>query len=139
VWNYGHRNIQGLAKRPGRSELWSVEHGPTRDDDVNRVWMGRNYGWDPRPGYNESRPMTDKRRYPRAIGAKWRSGSPTVAASGAAFFSGSRWGTWNGRLAVAMLKGEGIKVFSINRANRIYAEQTLFSSVRPHPYGPAGP
>lgn len=88
-----------------------MEHGPARDDEVNVVWKGHNYGWDPVPGYDESRPMTDTRRYPGATGAKWRSGSPTVATSGGTFISGSKWGSWNGRLAVAMLKGEGIKMF----------------------------
>lgn len=62
VWNYGHRNIQGLIKRPGKGELWSVENGTSRDDEINLVWKGDNYGWDPRPGYDESRPMTDKVR-----------------------------------------------------------------------------
>lgn len=81
VWNYGHRNVQGLVKRPGRSEMWSVEQGTNRDDEVNLVTKRHNYGWDPTPGYDETRPMTDKRRHPRANGAKWSSGYPTVAAS----------------------------------------------------------
>lgn len=141
VWSYGHRNIQGLIKRPGRSELWSVEHGPQRDDEVNLVWSGRNYGWSPTPGYNESRPMTDRRRYPAAVAAKWRSGAPTVATSGGAFLSGSRWGSWNGRLAVAMLKGQGIRLFTVTSGNRITGAQTVLRgygrirSVQPGPDG----
>lgn len=141
VFNYGHRNIQGLIKRPGRSELWSVEHGPTRDDEINLVWSGRNYGWDPTPGYNESRSMTDKRRHPRANGAKWSSGSPTVATSGGAFISGAGWGTWHGRLAVAMLKGKGIRLFTVNRDNKITGQQTVFRSygrIRTVQHGPDG-
>lgn len=126
VWSYGHRNIQGLIKRPGRNEIWAVEHGPDRDDEVNRIWKAGNYGWDPRPGfYNESRSMTDKRRYPRAHGAKWRSGSPTVAPGGGTFVSDRRWGSWNGRLAVAMLKGRGVKLFPISSANRVTGQQTI--------------
>ena len=27
VYSYGHRNPQGLAHRPGTSQMWSVEHG----------------------------------------------------------------------------------------------------------------
>jgi glucose/arabinose dehydrogenase len=119
VWNYGHRNVQGLAKRPGVSELWSVEHGPTRDDEINLVVKGGNYGWNPVPGYNEDVPMTDLARYSKAITAKWTSGSPTVATSGATFLSGSRWGSWNGVLAVAMLKGQGIMLFTVDSRNRL--------------------
>lgn len=119
VWNYGHRNVQGLAKRPGVSELWSVEHGPARDDEINPVVKGGNYGWNPIPGYNEDVPMTDLTRYPKAVTAKWTSGSPTVAASGATFLSGRKWGSWNGVLAVAMLKGQGILLFTVDSKNRL--------------------
>ena len=40
VYNYGHRNVQGLALRPGTSELWTAEHGSDRDDEVNLVGAG---------------------------------------------------------------------------------------------------
>ena len=42
VYNYGHRNVQGLATRPGTTEMWSVEHGSDRDDEVNLVVAGAN-------------------------------------------------------------------------------------------------
>jgi glucose/arabinose dehydrogenase len=125
VWNYGHRNVQGLVKRAGRSELWSVEQGTNRNDEVNLVWSGRNYGYNPVPGYNESVPMTDKNRYPSAVSAAWSSGYPTVATSGASFINGAQWGSWNGVLAVAMLKGTGIKLFTINSSNKITGSQTV--------------
>ena len=60
VLTYGHRNVQGLAQRPGGT-LWSVEHGSDRDDEVNQLGGGLNYGWNPVPGYDESKPMTDHR------------------------------------------------------------------------------
>jgi glucose/arabinose dehydrogenase len=141
VWSYGHRNVQGLMKRPGTEELWAVEQGTDRDDEINRIFGGWNYGWSPTPGYNESRPMTDKTRYPKAISARWRSGYPTVATSGGTFISGSKWGSWNGRLAVAMLKGQGILLFSIDSAGKVTGKQTLFRSygrIRTVQQGPDG-
>ncbi|MET0693268.1 MAG: PQQ-dependent sugar dehydrogenase [Propionibacteriaceae bacterium] len=141
VFNYGHRNVQGLIKRPGKSELWSVEHGPDRDDEINLVWSGRNFGWSPTPGYNEKRSMTDTTRFPSANGPKWKSGSPTVATSGGTFISGSKWNTWNGKLAVAMLKGQGIKLFTISSANKIVGETTVyrnFGRIRTVQQGPDG-
>jgi aldose sugar dehydrogenase len=119
VWNYGHRNIQGLAKRPGTNQLWTAEHGPTRDDEINQVFKGGNYGWSPTPGYNESRSMTDLKRFPHAVKARWRSGHPTVATSGAAFLNGSQWGSWSGSLVVAELKGHGILVFRVSAAGKL--------------------
>ncbi|GAB3885240.1 PQQ-dependent sugar dehydrogenase [Terrabacter terrigena] len=108
VWNYGHRNIQGLSLRPGTTELWSAEHGSDRDDEINLSVRGGNYGWDPVPGYNEATPMTDTTKFPSARRAMWSSGFPTVATSGATFVQGAAWGEWQGALAVGLLKGEGI-------------------------------
>ena len=59
VHTYGHRNVQGLAQRADGT-LWSAEHGPDRDDEVNLLKNGGDYGWNPVPGYNESVPMTDQ-------------------------------------------------------------------------------
>ncbi len=44
VWSYGHRNPQGIAWN-SRGELYSAEHGPIRNDEVNFVEKGKNYGW----------------------------------------------------------------------------------------------
>lgn len=43
VWSWGHRNAQGLAFHNGI--MYSSEHGPNNDDEVNIISMGRNYGW----------------------------------------------------------------------------------------------
>ena len=112
IWTYGHRNLQGLALRPGTTaQMWSVEHQHDRDDEVNRLVPGANYGWQPGPGYDESPPMTDLQRFPRAIPARWSSGYPTVATSGAVFLEGSPWGAWDSALAVAALKGQRLLIF----------------------------
>ena len=60
IYTYGHRNVQGIAFSPG-GKAYSIEHGTGRDDEVNRLVAGANYGWDPRPlsgplFYDESRP-----------------------------------------------------------------------------------
>ena len=111
VYTYGHRNVQGLALRPGTSQMWSVEHGPRRDDEINLLVAGRNYGWDPVPGYNETVPMTDLVKFPGAVEARWSSGSPTLAVSGGIFLEGKQWGVWEGRLAVATLRDSKLRLF----------------------------
>ena len=104
VWSYGHRNVQGLAQRRDGS-VWSVEHGSYRDDEVNLLVPGGDYGWNPIPGYDESVPMTDQSLPGVQEEARWSSGEPTIATSGAAWVHGSRWGSLRGTLAVAALKG----------------------------------
>jgi glucose/arabinose dehydrogenase len=109
VFTYGHRNVQGLAlRKDGR--MWSVEHGTYRDDEINLLRKGGNYGWDPGPGYDESTPMTDHSLPGKQINARWSSGSPTIATSGATWISGKRWGAWQGCLAVAALKDSSLRI-----------------------------
>jgi glucose/arabinose dehydrogenase len=107
VWTYGHRNVQGLAQRADGS-LWSVEHGSYRDDEVNLLVPGGDYGWNPVPGYNEAVPMTDQSLPGVQQDAKWSSGDPTIATSGASWVRGSQWGQWEGTLAVAALKASEV-------------------------------
>ena len=121
VYSYGFRNPQGLALRPGTDQIWLVEHGPKHDDEINLLAPGGNYGWDPIPDddtlvfydYSDEAgvPMTDLAKFPSARQARWSSGFPTLATSGAVFLDGSQWGEWEGRLAVATLKTKSLRVF----------------------------
>lgn len=43
VFTYGHRNPQGLAFVDDK--LYSCEHGPSTDDELNLLESGGNYGW----------------------------------------------------------------------------------------------
>ncbi|MGI8459033.1 MAG: PQQ-dependent sugar dehydrogenase [Propionibacteriaceae bacterium] len=113
VWTYGHRNVQGLTLRTGTKQLWSVEQGTYRDDELNVVKRGRNYGYNPVPGYNEKVPMTDTRKYPTAVRAKWSSGRSTIATSGVTTLTGKAWGRWEGAFAVGVLKGQQIRLLRV--------------------------
>jgi glucose/arabinose dehydrogenase len=118
VFTYGHRNVQGLAQR-GDGSLWSVEHGSYRDDEVNRLVRGGNYGWNPVPGYNESVPMTDPGLPGTQVAARWSSGTPTLATSGAAFVRGTGWHGLDGTLAVACLKASRMLFLRFDTKGRL--------------------
>jgi len=121
VHTWGHRNIQGLAQRADGT-LWSVEHGPDRDDEVNLLRNGADYGWNPVPGYDESVPMTDHSLPGRQVGARWSSGVPTLATSGAGWLPESRssgWGSYRGTLAVAALKASRLVFLKFDAAGRL--------------------
>ncbi len=49
VWSWGHRNAQGLIY--ANNILYSSEHGPATDDELNIIEKGRNYGWPEVRGY----------------------------------------------------------------------------------------
>ena len=118
VFTYGHRNVQGLAERSDGT-LWSVEHGSSRDDEVNRLRNGGNYGWNPVPGYNESVPMTDRSLPGPQVRARWRSGTPTIATSGGTWVEGEQWGGFRGTLAVAALKASKVVFMRFDDRGRL--------------------
>lgn len=117
VLTYGHRNVQGLAQRKDGT-VWSSEHGPDRDDEINRLRNGGDYGWHPVPGYDERVPMTDQSLPGKQVAARWRSGTPTRATSGAAWVYGDRWGRLDGTLAVAALKASRLIFMKFDRSGR---------------------
>ncbi len=43
VYSYGHRNPEGMTW--GNGMMYSSEHGPSSDDEVNIIEPGKNYGW----------------------------------------------------------------------------------------------
>jgi glucose/arabinose dehydrogenase len=126
VWTLGHRNVQGLAVRPGTGQVFSVEHGPDRDDEVNLLREGGNYGWDPDGDrtYDESVPMTDP-AIEGAIPAVWSSGDSTIAVSGATFLDGDRWGAYDGLLVVGVLKGQGVLALRLDDAGALLEQFRL--------------
>ncbi len=126
VWTLGHRNVQGLAVRPGTGQVFSVEHGPTRDDEVNLLREGANYGWNPVGSgeYDESVPMTDT-SIPGAVPAVWSSGVPTLAASGATFLDGPQWGDYDGLLLLGLLKEQGVLALRLDPAGALVEQFRL--------------
>ena len=44
IWSWGHRNAQGLEVAPN-GIIYSSEHGPNSDDELNIIEPNRNYGW----------------------------------------------------------------------------------------------
>lgn len=52
VFTYGHRNPQGLCFIG--ENLFSCEHGPSVDDEINLLIPGGNYGWPLVAGYRDN-------------------------------------------------------------------------------------
>jgi glucose/arabinose dehydrogenase len=45
ILSYGHRNIFGLAIEKESGRLFACEEGPDKDDEINLIEGGGNYGW----------------------------------------------------------------------------------------------
>ena len=107
-WTLGNRNMQGAALHPQTGELWTHEHGPQGGDEVNVMRPGLNYGW-PVITFGVNYGLGTR------IGeGQAKSGMvqplhvwvPSIAPSGMAFVSGSRFPQWQGNLLVGALRGQ---------------------------------
>lgn len=54
VFTIGHRNAQGLVFS-NSGKLYTSEHGPRTDDEINILESGKNYGWPFIAGYNDNK------------------------------------------------------------------------------------
>jgi len=130
IYTYGHRNVQGLAFRPGTGQAFSAEHGPNHSDEVTPLVAGGNGGWDPqlRPsltcpdnycgyaGNPTTMPMTDVARFPAALVPAWNNNSSSQGTGPATFLVGPQWRAWNGRLAVGIMAGQRLVILELNGA-----------------------
>lgn len=129
IFSYGHRNVQGIVlfDKPRDDGVYgySIEHGSDRDDEINLLKSG-NFGWAPRVTYVERGiPMTDTARFPDAVQALWSSGSPTIAPSGGTLLTGEKWGTWQGAVAMAVLKAKQVRIMRFDSADKLVEEKIV--------------
>lgn len=127
VYSTGHRNIQGIAVAPGSGRVYVAEQGTSRDDELNLIVAGGNYGYKPDRApliYDESVPMTDTARVPGAIGPVWSSGATTIATPGIAFLPATGWGPYGGGLVLTALKGQRLVFLKLSDDGRRVVSKT---------------
>ena len=146
IWTYGHRNPQGLAFHPVTGKLWETEHGPTGGDELNRIEPGKNYGWPVitngklfgRPG--DPNPPPEPADHKEGMESPIVSWTPTIAPSGIAFYTGSRFPQWVNSLFVTGLAGEALRRLDTD-GDKVTHEEIIFKGygrVRDVVVGPDG-
>jgi len=100
IYTLGHRNPQGLTFHPQTGEAYVTEHGPSDNDEINKLEAGGNYGWpDLRGKANESGFIDPIMTW-----------TPTIAPAGALFYSGDLLGDLRGALVFVTLKESDLRV-----------------------------
>jgi glucose/arabinose dehydrogenase len=107
VWSWGHRNPQGLVFQPGTGALYSAEHGQNREDEVNRIEKGANYGWPLVEGKCDEPAEQEFCRGAR-LSEPVTVFMPTVGIAGAAFYDSEAMPDWRGDLLVVSLRGASL-------------------------------
>jgi aldose sugar dehydrogenase len=101
VYAYGLRNPQGLAWHPETGDLYAPQHGPTGNDELNKIESGKNYAWPHMEGFEGTR----SDRYTLPVIA---SGTDTWAPSGATFLAGDAFPQWTNHLLIAGLRSHAL-------------------------------
>lgn len=131
VYSKGHRNAQGLVLAPN-GNLYSSEHGPTTNDELNIIVPGGNYGWPSVQGYcNTSSEMSacnsmTNYQDPLTI---WYSGS-TIAPSDLVWYDHEAIPEWQGKLLMTVLKAEHLKVIEVDGTDgtTVVDQEILFNN-----------
>jgi glucose/arabinose dehydrogenase len=112
VYSYGHRNPQGIAWGSG-GIMYASEHGQSRNDEINIITSGSNYGWPVIEGNQTSSGMVSPLRAFTEF---------TLAPSGLAYYQG--------RLYQAGLRGNQLRqmVLSADGKNMV-GEEALFQDL----------
>ena len=128
IYNYGHRNMQGMTKHPETGEIWSVEHGPKGGDELNRESPTTNYGWPV---------ITYGKNY--GIGTKIGEGThkegmqqpvhywvPSIGPSGLLFYTGDMFEEWQGDLFTGSLIFSQLVRMELDENGKLINEERLF-------------
>ena len=102
LWTLGHRNPQGLIMV--NNILYSSEHGPNTEDEINIIEKGRNYGW---PNVTGPCDYPDEISFCTPNNVKiptWSTGTVTLATCGLDYYNADRIPTWKNSLLLVTLK-----------------------------------
>ncbi|KUL37121.1 glucose sorbosone dehydrogenase, partial [Streptomyces sp. NRRL F-4489] len=112
VYDYGHRNVEGLAW-DGAKRLWASEFGQDAWDELNLIEPGRNYGWPRVEGKRrDGAPVPPGYADPVLV---WKPAD--ASPSGLAYAGGSLW--------MASLRGERLWRIPLNGTKPAAAPQAF--------------
>jgi glucose/arabinose dehydrogenase len=100
-WTFGNRNAQGLVF--ANNIMYSSEHGPDTDDELNIIEKGGNYGWPNVRGFcNE--PGEKKFCMANNVKEPVKAWTPTAAVCGLDYYNSNLIPQWKNSLLLVALK-----------------------------------
>lgn len=127
LWTTGHRNAQGLFHAPN-GILYSSEHGPNTNDEINIIGRARNYGWPDVHGYcdqpHELQFCSDSN-----VAEPIYAWTPTIAVAGLEYYDHPAIPQWRNSLLVVTLAQQDLRRLTLNEeGDSIVAEEVLFNN-----------
>jgi aldose sugar dehydrogenase len=126
VWSTGHRNAQGLVF--ANNILYSSEHGPSNDDEVNIIEKGINYGWPNVHGFCDL-PAEQTFCTANNVRVPLKSWTPTIAVCGLDFYSSDEIPQWKNSLLMCTLKDSKLVLLKLGADRRtITSDSTYYTN-----------
>jgi glucose/arabinose dehydrogenase len=116
LWSFGHRNPQGLVY--ANQILYSSEHGPTTDDEVNIIEKGKNYGWPNVHGFCDGGSEISFCAA-NAVVEPLMAWTPTIAVCGLDFYDHSLIPQWKNSLLMTTLKDATLYQLKLDASHRV--------------------
>ena len=123
VWTYGHRNPQGLVMV--NNILYSSEHGPDIEDELNIIEKGRDYGWPDVKGPCDGSELS----FCAANNIKepiWSSGNSTIAVCGLDYYNNDLIPQWKNSLLMMTLKNSSVRQMKLSDDGRSIVQTQIF-------------
>ncbi len=109
--------------------LYSTEHGPRDNDEVNRIEMGRNYGWPNVRGFCDNDVLPGEQAFCQTnnVVEPLRVWTPTIAPAGADIYNANLIPGWKGSLLFTTLKGAALIRLTLSAdGGRVVDQETFF-------------
>lgn len=129
IWSIGHRNVQGAALHPATGQLWTIEHGARGGDEINMPRAGLNYGWPVITyGIDYSGVKIGEGTARSGMEQPLFYWDPSIAPSGAAFYTADVIPSWKGSLFVGALAGQMLVRLSLD-GDKVTGEERLLTTL----------
>jgi len=125
IWTFGHRNPQGLVFAAGK--LYSSEHGPDTDDEINIIGKGANYGWPTVRGFCD-KPEESEFCANNEVAEPIKAWTPTIAPSGIDYYNAEGIPQFKNSLLVALLKGSKLLQLKLSEDGSGIVQESEFLS-----------
>jgi len=123
VFSIGHRNPQGITF--GNGKIYSSEHGPHNDDEVNIIEAGGNYGWPDVEGMcdkDQEKTFCEQHDISEPL-ITW---SPTIAPAGIAYYDHPAIPEWQNSLLLVALKGRAFRSLTLDSSGEEITDEHIY-------------
>ncbi len=124
IWSIGHRNPQGLVLAPN-GKLYSSEHGPNNDDEINIIVKDVNYGWPNVEGYCN---FPNEQNFCNAnnVTEPIKAWSPTLAVAGIDYYNSDAIPEWKNSILMTSLKESDLRVLALTPNGEAISSEEIF-------------